>query len=65
MIKVYKQLNIGKKTILMFDSDLPTKRFSRLLIDGKEYEPGIVYDMKNSLGIPATGNFEGKEVKFI
>lgn len=65
LIKVRKQLNLPQKTILLFDSDIPKTGFSKLQIDGKEYTPGVVYDLKGALGIPATGDFEGKEVKFI
>lgn len=65
MIKVEKQFNFSGKTILFFDSDLPTTKYSKLLIDGKEYKPDIVYDLKGALGISSTGDFEGKEVKFI
>lgn len=65
MIKVEKQFYFAEKTILIFDSDLPTSKYTKLLIDGEEYTPDIVYDLKRALGIPATGDFEGKEVKFI
>lgn len=65
MIKVNKQLNAGHHTVLLLDSEIPNKRFSKLVIDGTEYEPEIVYDLKNSIGVAATGDFEGKEVKFI
>lgn len=65
MIKVQKQLKAGKYTVLLLDSDVPIKRYSKLLIDGKEYEPEIVYDFGNSVGVAASGDFEGKEVKFI
>jgi hypothetical protein len=65
LIKVEKQFNLKDKTILFFDSAIPTKKFSKLLIDGKEYKPDIVYDLKNGLGVATTGEFEGKEVKFI
>lgn len=65
MIKVDKQLQAGKYTVLLLDSEIPHIRFSKLVIDGKEYKPETVYDLENSIGIPATGDFEGKEVKFI
>lgn len=65
MIKVHKQLNAGKYTILLLDSEVPHTRFSKLLIGGMEYKPETVYDLENSIGVAATGDFEGKEVKFI
>lgn len=64
MIKVDKQLKAGGYTVLLLDSEIPRTRFSKLIIDGKEYKPEIVYDMPNSIGVIATGSFEGKEVKF-
>ena len=65
MIKVDKQLKAGNYTVLLLNSEVPDITFSKLIIDGKEYKPEIVYDMKNSIGVAATGEFEGKEVKFI
>lgn len=65
MIKVEKQLKAGDYTVLLLDSEIPHDRFSKLLIDGKEYKPEIVFDLKNSIGIAATGAFEGKEIKFM
>lgn len=65
MSKVYKQLKAGKYTVLLLDSEIPSVKFSKLLIGGVEYTPETVYDLNNSIGVAATGNFEGKEVKFI
>lgn len=65
MIKVEKQFDLGGKTILLFDSAIPNKKFTKLLIDGKEYKADIVYDLQNGLGVAAEGEFEGKEVEFI
>ena len=65
MVKVYKQLKAGNYTILLLDSEIPSTRFSKLKIAGEEYKPEIVYDMKNSIGVATSGDFEGKEVKFI
>lgn len=65
MIKVDKQLQAGKYTVLLLDSEIPHIRFSKLVIDGEEFKPETVYDLENSIGVAATGDFEGKEVKFI
>lgn len=65
MIKVNKQLEGGNYSVLMLDSDIPHTKFSKLLINGKEYKPEIVYDLKNSIGVAASGDFEGKEIQFI
>jgi hypothetical protein len=50
-------------TILTFDSPLPFNS-SHVRIDGVTYPTLIVYDMKNSIGIKAEINAEGKEVEF-
>ena len=65
MVKVEKQLKAGDYIVLLFDSPIPHKKFSKLRIDGEEYKHDIVYDMRDALGIRATGNFEGQEVEFI
>ena len=65
MIKVNKQIKTGNSTILLLDSEIPHIRFSKLLIDGEEYKPEFVYDLKNSIGVLAIGDFEGKEISFI
>ena len=65
MIKVNKQIKTGNSTILLLDSEIPHIRFSKLLIDGEEYKPEIVYDLKNSIGVLAIGDFEDKEIRFI
>lgn len=65
MIKVYKQLKAGKYTVLLLDSAIPATKFTKLVIDGAEYAPEMVYDLKDSIGITGVGDFEGKEVKFI
>lgn len=65
MIKVNKQLEVGNYSVLMLDSEIPHTKFSKLLINGKEYKPEIVYGLKNSIGVAASGDFEGKEIQFI
>lgn len=65
LIKVFKQLNAGKYSVLLLDSKIPSSRFSKLVIAGKAYKPVIVYDLPDSIAIAAEGEFEGKEVEFI
>lgn len=65
MIKIVKQLDARENTLLILSSPVPNILFHTLLIDGKEYEPVIVYDMPNAIGVPGDGDFEGKEIKFI
>lgn len=64
-MKIKDQTNIGRFTDLLLDEPKPMKRYSRVLIDGNEYIPEIVYDSLNSIAIPATDkNLIGKEVIF-
>lgn len=59
------QLDAGKYTVLILDVETSHIRYRKLMIDGKEYEPVIVYDLPQSIAIEAKGNFVGKEIKFI
>lgn len=65
MIKVEKQIDAGKFTLLILDSPVPDSNFQKVSIDGKEYETEIAYDLRNSIGIPGKGDFEGKNVQFV
>lgn len=59
------QLDAGKYTVLILDVETSRIRYRKLMIDGKEYEPVIVYDLPQSVAIEAKGDFVGKEIKFI
>ena len=65
MITIKYQMEIGKYTIVSFDSERPKFNYSKVIIDDKEYIPEIVYDLNNSIAIPAHGTFIGKEIKFV
>ena len=65
MIKIIKQIDAGKCTLLILDSPIPNKNFHKVSIDGNKYETEIAYDMKNSIGILGNGEFEGKEIVFV
>lgn len=65
MIKVKSQLEVGKYTVLTLDSNIPYSKENEVIIDGKTFQTEIVYDMPNSIGIIAHGDFIGKEIKFI
>ncbi len=65
MITVKNQIEVGKYTIISFDSDRPKFNYSKVIIDSKEYIPEIVYDLNNSIAIPAKGTFIDKEIKFV
>lgn len=65
LIKIKNQLEVGKYTVLILDSNIPYSKVSKVIIDGRTFKTEIVYDMPNSIGIIANGNFIGKEIKFI
>ena len=65
MIKIIKQLDIGKYTLVELDSTTPDTKFNKAIIENEEYELEIAYDLKNSIGIIGKGNFIGKEIIFI
>ena len=65
VIKVTDQLSVGKYIMLGLDTEIPRTSFNAVIIDGKEYEPIIPYDIKNSIAIKATDNFIGKEISFV
>lgn len=65
LIRVKKQLDIGKFTLLILNTSVPDNNFKKVIIDGKEYETEIAYDLKDSIGIVGKGNFENKEIEFI
>lgn len=51
--------------VLFLEADTPLINYRKLVIDGKEYEPVIVYDLPQSIAIEAKGDFVGKEIEFI
>ena len=64
MVKIEKQLNAGKYTVLCLNQPIPFECGNKVTIDGREYEAEIVYDLPNSIGILATGSFVGKDIVF-
>lgn len=50
-MKVLNRLNIAGRTILTLDGNVLKTNASKVLINGKEYDFDIAYDMKNSIGI--------------
>lgn len=65
MNKIVEQFTTGELTILILETLLPLSNFKKISIDGKEYEPEIVYDMENAIAINVDGDFLGKEIEFI
>ena len=68
MIKVEKQYSLPSKnpprTLLCFDTTIPRRAFSKLVIDGQEYKPIIAFHMDDAYAVDADGDFVGKEVEF-
>lgn len=65
MIKIEKQLEAGQYTALFLSAPIPLKHFNKLVIDKKEYDPVITYDLPQCIAIKEKGNFAGKEVLFV
>ncbi len=64
MIKIENQLDAGKYTVLCLNK-MPVADFRKIVIEEKEYEPIIVYDLPNSIAVQEKGDFVGKEIKFV
>lgn len=65
MIKIIKQIPAGNNTLLILDSAVPNILFDSILIEGKEYDPVIAFDMDEAIGVSCKGEFEGKFIEFI
>ena len=65
MIKIVKQFDLGKYTLVAMDSPMPNKKFNKVKINEKEYKTEIAYDLDNSIGIIGKDNFVGKEITFV
>ncbi len=65
MIKIINQLDAGKHTVLFLNAALPQKNFKKIEIDGREYQPEVVYDMPNALAVSEKETFVGKAINFI
>lgn len=54
--------------VLTLDGEITAKNYNRYIIDGNEYVPLAVYDLKNCIAINVKGNeepFVGKDVEFV
>ena len=65
MNKVIKELQVGKYKLLQLDEFVPSKKYRKYVIDGKEYEIVPVYDLNNSIAIESSDNFSEKTVEFV
>ena len=65
MAKVTYAFAISNYTVMVLDEAPPLTNFTKYKIDGKLYEPVIVYDAVNTIAVEAFGDFEGKTVEFV
>ena len=65
MAKVIGESSVGKYKILKIDQELPTKPYSKYVIDGKDYNIVPIYDAHNCIAIADTGSLIGKTVNFV
>ena len=62
-MKIISKLSLAEKTILTLDGDIFSMNPSKVIVDGKEYEFNVAYDMKNTIAIDVS-NVYGDEVTF-
>ena len=62
-MKIISKLFLAEKTILTLDGDILSMNPSKVIVDGKEYEFNVAYDMKNTIAIDVS-NVYGDEVTF-
>lgn len=63
-MKIISKLSLAEKTILTLDGDILSMNPSKVIVDGKEYEFTVAYDMKNTIGIDVNRVY-GDEVTFV
>lgn len=63
-MKVLSKLNIAGRTLLTLDGDILSVDASKVVVDGKEHDFDIAYDMKNTIGIKVL-DIESEEVDFV
>ena len=65
MYKVISQLFINKYAVLEINNEIPQKKYSHYLIDGKTYDCVPIYDFPKHIAIISDKSFVGKTVEFI
>lgn len=63
-MKVLSKLRVAGRTLLTLDDDILNTSASKVLIDGKEYDFDIAYDMKNTIAIKCD-NVASDVVEFV
>lgn len=54
-MKVLSVLHIPNKTILTLDGEVLGLNANKVVINGKEYDFDVAYDLKNTIGVAADG----------
>ena len=66
MSKIIDEFCVKNYRVLILNEPLPLRPFHKVVIDGKERDITIVYDLKNSFAVQDEGNaLVGKEVDFV
>ena len=63
-MKVLSTLHVPNKTILTLDENVLKQNANKVIVNGKEYDFDIAYDMDNTIGIPED-NLNCEEVFFV
>ena len=53
-MKILNKLSVAGKTMLTLDGDIIDINPSKVIVDGKEFDFDIAFDMKNTIGIDAS-----------
>ena len=64
MLKIVSDFGIGKIRVLKLDGEMPKTRYSKYVIDGKEYDIVPMYDTINCIAVEAKESLSGKTVTF-
>ena len=65
MLKVKKELSIGKYKVLSLNGSLPLKPFKIARIKNEDFLVTIPYDLKDSIAIESNQHFIDEVVEFI
>ena len=63
-MKVTNFFHLPNKTVITVDGDLYKEKCKKVIINNKEYDFGVVYDMKNSFYVDAKIDV-GEEVQVL
>lgn len=63
-MKVISKLKVAGRILLTLDGDILSMDASKVIVDGKEYDFDIAYDMENTIGVK-TDDVIGDVVRFV